>query len=143
MTMAHKFSISDVEKYAASLGIKFDKFTPETLQMGMDVEMEHGQPGPLNVTNGDGLQTAKIALAHLAERPDYYELLKKVESEDGIAPVSRQQVERCIGISCDQIIEYIAIPRAILIRFVIIAFILIIVILIMHFNTKESIKQMA
>lgn len=84
-----QFQLADVRKYAESLGVKFDKFTPETLQMGMDVEMEHGRPGPLNVTNGDGLQTAKIALAHLAERPDYYERLEAVEGDAIIIPRAR------------------------------------------------------
>ena len=48
----------------------------------MDVELEHGNVNPLtNVTNNDPLATAKIALAHLNEYPDYYTRLDKMETE--------------------------------------------------------------
>ena len=50
--------------------------------MGMDVELEHGKIDPnTNVTNDDPLTTAKIALAHLNEFPDYYTRLEKMEIE--------------------------------------------------------------
>ena len=60
--------------YAANiLGIKFDKFTPNDLLRGMNIELEHGLENPkTNVTNNDMLTTAKIALAHLNEYPNYY-----------------------------------------------------------------------
>ena len=39
----------------------------------MNVELEHGYVNPnTNVTNDDLLITAKIALAHLKEYPNYY-----------------------------------------------------------------------
>ncbi|MDD8013265.1 MAG: hypothetical protein PHX05_07300 [Acidobacteriota bacterium] len=44
----------------------------ETLAEGMNVELEH-----CDVTHGDTLMTAKIALAHLREDPEYYQKLKK------------------------------------------------------------------
>jgi len=48
----------------------------------MNVELEHGsQDENTNVTNDDPLTTAKIALAHLNEFPDYYTRLKKMEAE--------------------------------------------------------------
>jgi len=50
------------------------KFSPEQFHMGMNVEFEHK-----DVTKGDLKMTAKIALAHLRELPDYYTRLKKVE----------------------------------------------------------------
>ncbi len=51
--------------------------------MGMNVELEHQ-----DITHGDLIMTAKIALAHLKEMPDYYTKLKKyvesgVKNEDG------------------------------------------------------------
>ena len=57
----------------------FDKMAPEGTDyeqfcMGMDVEKEHQ-----DVTKGNAVLTAKIALAHLKEKPDYYTRLKKVE----------------------------------------------------------------
>ena len=41
--------------------------------VGMNIELEHGYVNPItNVTNNDLLMTAKIALAHLMEFPNYY-----------------------------------------------------------------------
>lgn len=55
-------------------------FSPENLLQGMLVEYEHGTANELtNVTNDDPILTAKIALAHLNEKSDYYKLLKKIE----------------------------------------------------------------
>lgn len=51
-------------------------------EMGLEVELEHGTRYPaLNVTNDDPELTIKIVLAHLAELPDYYTRLKKMEEE--------------------------------------------------------------
>lgn len=43
-----------------------------SLREGMEVEREHR-----DVTKGGVLKTARIAAAHLCERPDYYRRLKK------------------------------------------------------------------
>ncbi len=64
------------------VGIEWTKspFTAETFAQGMNVENEHGIQDPqTDVTHNDPVLTAKIAWAHLKEKPDYYELLKKVE----------------------------------------------------------------
>jgi hypothetical protein len=46
----------------------------------MDVELEHGLHDPAtNVTDDDATVTAKIALAHLNEFPDYYTRLERME----------------------------------------------------------------
>ena len=46
----------------------------------MEVELEHGRREPqTGVTHDDPILTGKIALAHLRERPDYYELLDELE----------------------------------------------------------------
>ena len=60
--------------YAASvLGITFDKFTIEEFLEGINIELEHGLINKnTNVTNDDLIKTAKIALAHLNEFPNYY-----------------------------------------------------------------------
>ena len=48
----------------------------------MNVELEHGLHDALtNVTNDDPHLTAKIALAHLNEFPDYYIRLERMEEE--------------------------------------------------------------
>lgn len=52
----------------------------EQLIKGIKVELEHGKVNPLtNITNDDPVMTAKIALAHLNEIPDYYTKLEKIE----------------------------------------------------------------
>lgn len=62
--------------YAADfLKIKFDKFTPEEFLSGINIELEHGRvAAETNVTDDNLIMTAKIALAHLNEFPNYYNL---------------------------------------------------------------------
>lgn len=67
------FDLSDVYYVATLLNIRFDKFSPEELLSGMNIELEHGLISPkTNVTDDDLVMTAKIALAHLNEFPNYY-----------------------------------------------------------------------
>ncbi len=77
------FSLSDALYAANVLGITFDKFTPREFLDGLNIELEHGKVNPMtNVTNNDLILTAKIALAHLNEFPNYYNKeygLKKFE----------------------------------------------------------------
>lgn len=79
-----KFSIEEAKDIAASLNIDFskEKFDLKQYWMGINVELEHGTKFPeTNVTNNDPLLTGKIALAHLLEFPDYYDRLKKLETD--------------------------------------------------------------
>lgn len=67
------FTIDDAFKVARMLNIKFDTFTIHDFLRGLNIELEHGTINELtNVTNDDLLLTAKIALAHLNEHPNYY-----------------------------------------------------------------------
>ena len=67
------FDIDDVYYVASLLNIKFDKFSPEELMDGMNIELEHGLVSPkTNVTDDDIVMTTKVALAHLNEFPNYY-----------------------------------------------------------------------
>lgn len=67
------YNINDVYMVASMLNISFDKFTPEELLIGMNIELEHGIINPkTNVTNNNILDTTKIVLAHLNEYPNYY-----------------------------------------------------------------------
>lgn len=69
---------------AETLGIDFtdEAFDLETLRKGMTVELEHGLRSPdTNVTGDDPVMTAKIALAHLREMPDYYDKLATIEGD--------------------------------------------------------------
>jgi len=53
-----------------------------SFHMGLNIELEHGKRNAFtNVTNDDEILTAKIALAHLNEFPDYYTRLNKLEKE--------------------------------------------------------------
>lgn len=57
-------------------------FDAEQLRIGMNVELEHGLHDMLtNVSDDDPQLTAKIALAHLNEFPDYYTRLERMEEE--------------------------------------------------------------
>lgn len=67
------FSLEDALYAASLLGITFDKFSKEEFLDGMNIELEHGKVNKkTNVTNDNLLITAKIALAHLNEFPNYY-----------------------------------------------------------------------
>ena len=67
------FNINDAVYAANRLGVTFNKFTIEEFLDDMNVEAEHGLISPkTNVTNNDLITTAKIALAHLNEFPNYY-----------------------------------------------------------------------
>ena len=55
------------------MNVDFSKFPFEDFKRGINVELEHGlQNINTYVTNNDLIKTAKIALAHLNEYPNYY-----------------------------------------------------------------------
>lgn len=67
------FNIKDSIYTAKVLGVTFDKFTPQEFLDGINIEIEHGTINPnTNLTNNNLIATAKIALAHLNEFPNYY-----------------------------------------------------------------------
>jgi len=67
------FNLEDALYAGMLLGVTFDKFSPNEFLEGINIELEHGTVNYLtNVTNDDLLTTAKIALAHLNEYPNYY-----------------------------------------------------------------------
>lgn len=67
------FNLNDAIMVANILEINFDKFSVNDFLEGINIELEHGLINPLtNITNNDLLMTAKIALAHLNEFPNYY-----------------------------------------------------------------------
>ena len=78
------YNLKDALYASKVLNINFDKFTPEDFLEGINIELEHGTINPkTNVTNDDLIMTAKIALAHLNEFPNYYNKnygLKKFEN---------------------------------------------------------------
>lgn len=81
MITSRPFDAQEVAWIAKILGIA-DEVDLDQLRRGMAVELEHGRRDPLtDVTNDDPLLTAKIALAHLREMPDYYDRLGRMEAE--------------------------------------------------------------
>ena len=67
------FSLKDILEVARTLNINFSKFSLSDFITGINIELEHGLIDPItNVTNNNLLTTAKIALAHLNEFPNYY-----------------------------------------------------------------------
>ena len=77
------YNINDAIYVKEKLGLNFDKFSIMDLLNGMNIESEHGLiNNNTNVTDDDLIKTAKIALAHLNEFPNYYNKeygLKKFE----------------------------------------------------------------
>lgn len=67
------FNLDDAVDIANKLGVTFNKFSINDFLTGINIELEHGIVNPFtNVTNDDLEMTAKIALAHLNEYPNYY-----------------------------------------------------------------------
>jgi hypothetical protein len=78
------FSVDEARRYGSEIGIDWETspFDAEQFRMGMDVELEHGLHDALtNVSDDDPHVTAKIALAHLNEFPDYYTRLDSMEEQ--------------------------------------------------------------
>ena len=73
---------NQASELAKKVGLDLKKYPIELWKFGIQVELEHGTIDPrTNVTNNDLLMTAKIALAHIIEIPDYYQRLKIMEQE--------------------------------------------------------------
>ena len=76
------FTTEEAKEAGRRLNVDWKQIDLEQFRMGLGVELEHGLRDPeTNVTNDDLLVTAKIALAHLHEIPDYYTRLNKMEAE--------------------------------------------------------------
>lgn len=84
--MAEHGAFSDDKARAIGEAIGIDwgasLFDVTQFRMGLGVELEHGRRDlATNVSNDDEITTAKIALAHLNEFPDYYSRLEQMEVE--------------------------------------------------------------
>jgi len=66
-----------------SLGVDWSRVNFDEFLRGLSVESEHDDGGELDIVDSDK-DLAKIVLAHLKEKPDYYTKLKAME-EDAIA----------------------------------------------------------
>lgn len=77
-----QFTIDEARRFGEEIGVDWAHapFEVEQFQIGMNVELEHGLHDKMtNVTDDDPRTTAKIALAHLNEFPDYYTRLGEME----------------------------------------------------------------
>ena len=84
MSARKSFTAHDAQLAGEKIGIDWPSvpFDIEQFRAGMDVELEHGlHDQATNVTGDDPILTAKIALAHLNEFPDYYTRLARMERE--------------------------------------------------------------
>jgi len=80
MSERSKFTLDDAKRIEKRLDIDFSNIDRNEFLMGLNVELEHGKIDPeTNVTDDDEILTAKIALAHLREFPDYYTRLEELE----------------------------------------------------------------
>jgi hypothetical protein len=79
---SREFSADEARALGQRIGVDWKRIPLEEFRRGLRVELEHGARDPqTNVTNDDAVTTAKIALAHLNEFPDYYTRLAKMEAE--------------------------------------------------------------
>lgn len=70
----------ELKELGNKIGIDWSNYDFEQFKKGMGVELEHGKRYKItNITGDDPVLTAKIALAHLNEIPDYYDRLEKME----------------------------------------------------------------
>jgi hypothetical protein len=82
MSRPKQFSSDEAKRIGDTLNLDWDQVDLEQFRMGLLVELEHGTRDPeTNVTDDDVSLTAKIALAHLKEFPDYYARLAEMEAE--------------------------------------------------------------
>ena len=92
MSRQKQFTAKEAKVIGEQLGIDWKEYDVEQFRMGLDVELEHGTVSPkTNVTNDDPILTAKIALAHLNEFPDYYTRLEVLEEEADAALKKRKK----------------------------------------------------
>lgn len=82
MVRSPHFTPEEAREIGDKLRVDWSRIPIDEFAMGLEVELEHGLHDPkTDVTGNDPILTAKIALAHLNEFPDYYTRLKKMEQE--------------------------------------------------------------
>jgi hypothetical protein len=74
---SREFTVKEAAKIKRLVGIP-SRHSDETVREGLNVEREHG-----DITCCDPRLTGHIVKAHLAERDDYYERLKKYVENGG------------------------------------------------------------
>lgn len=82
----YNLTAEEVKAVGDKIGVNWDEVDFGEFIQGVKEELEHGCTFAIaceqtNVTGDDLEATAKIALAHLYEVPDYYTRLEKLEDE--------------------------------------------------------------
>jgi hypothetical protein len=68
-----RFSLADAKDIGESLGICWDRFSPEQFWMGLKIEDARGMRYPAaEAPVEERMAAGSIALAHLNDIPDYY-----------------------------------------------------------------------
>ncbi len=79
--IAKEITIEVATRIGNDMHVNWAEVDVNEFRKGLEVELEHGSHDPeTNVTDDDMELTAKIALAHLKEFPDYYSRLAKMEA---------------------------------------------------------------
>ncbi len=82
----YNLTAKEVKEVGDTIGVNWNEVDFGEFMQGVKEELEHGCTFAIaceqtNVTGDDLESTAKIALAHLYEVPDYYTRLEKLEDE--------------------------------------------------------------
>jgi hypothetical protein len=101
LTESKSFSENEAKKLGDSLDVDWSKVDLKQFIMGLSVESEHDDGGKLDVVDSKK-DLAKIVLAHLKEKPDYYAKLKKVEED---APTNSAGSGAVAGLSGEPVIR--------------------------------------
>ena len=89
------FTKEQAKKIGDKLKVDWNKVSLDEFTRGCEVEKEHGPKYPdTNITNDDPIMTAKIALVHLKELPDYYTRLKKMEDAGKNSSVQESIIDK-------------------------------------------------
>ena len=92
-----KFSDEQIKETWESLIADKSKIKFAEFSKGIQVELEHGKiNSETNITDDDPIKTAKIAIAHLNEIPDYYTRLARMEEEGKKAKRNQEITESAI-----------------------------------------------
>lgn len=82
MSKSSRVSVEQAKYLADLFGLNLSVLKMSEWKYGLEIELEHGTENPItNITNDDLILTAKIALAHIMEFPDYYKRLKRLEEQ--------------------------------------------------------------
>ncbi len=94
----YRFTIDEARQLGDQVGAQWSKYDIDQFRLGLEIELEHGSKHPeTDITHDDPVLTAKLALAHLNEFPDYYTRLRNMEAEAELFHSAHRRNSRRIG----------------------------------------------